>query len=326
MVPLDDPTLLFTNAGMNQFKPIFLGLEKRPYTRAANTQKCIRAGGKHNDLDDVGRSRRHHTFFEMLGNWSFGDYFKRGAIEMAWELLTKVWKLDPSRLHASCYEGDEKNGIPRDTEAAELWKEIAGLSDDQIHYFGADNFWMMGDTGPCGPCTEIYIDRTPDKTGGKSVNGDDPRVMEIWNLVFIQYNREASGKLSPLPQKHVDTGMGFERICQVLQNKQDNYAIDLWTPLFAAIEQLSGLMYTGKFPKTNAVDPTSEAEDPQLRYDIAFRVIADHVRCLTFAINDGAIPSNEGRGYVLRRILRRAVRFGANSWALKPRSCISSFL
>lgn len=222
--------------------------------------------------------------------------------------------------------GMRKTGFLRDTEAAELWKEIAGLSDDQIHYFGADNFWMMGDTGPCGPCTEIYIDRTPDKTGGKSVNGDDPRVMEIWNLVFIQYNREASGKLSPLPQKHVDTGMGFERICQVLQNKQDNYAIDLWTPLFAAIEQLSGLMYTGKFPKTNAVDPTSEAEDPQLRYDIAFRVIADHVRCLTFAINDGAIPSNEGRGYVLRRILRRAVRFGANSWALKPRSCISSFL
>jgi alanyl-tRNA synthetase len=316
VVPLDDPTLLFTNAGMNQFKPIFLGLEKRPYTRAANTQKCIRAGGKHNDLDDVGRSRRHHTFFEMLGNWSFGDYFKRGAIEMAWELLTKVWKLDPSRLHASCYEGDEKNGIPRDTEAAELWKEIAGLSDDQIHYFGADNFWMMGDTGPCGPCTEIYIDRTPDKTGGKSVNGDDPRVMEIWNLVFIQYNREGSGKLSPLPQKHVDTGMGFERICQVLQNKQDNYAIDLWTPLFDRIRELSGHKYAGKFPPTNAPDPKLEAADEQLRHDIAFRVVADHARCLTFALTDGAVPSNEGRGYVLRRILRRAVRFGRQQLGL----------
>src|SRR5579859_5020809 len=188
VVPLDDPTLLFTNAGMNQFKPIFLGQEKRSYSRAVNTQKCIRAGGKHNDLDDVGRSRRHHTFFEMLGNWSFGDYFKQGAIEMAWELLTKVWKLDPTRLHVSCYEGNEPAGIPRDTEAAEIWKKVANLPDDHIHYFGKDNFWEMGDTGPCGPCTEIYIDRTPDKTGGPEVNGNDPRVMEIWNLVFIQYD------------------------------------------------------------------------------------------------------------------------------------------
>ncbi|HSI34864.1 MAG TPA: alanine--tRNA ligase-related protein, partial [Tepidisphaeraceae bacterium] len=201
VVPLDDPTLLFTNAGMNQFKPIFLGQEKRAYTRAANTQKCIRAGGKHNDLDDVGRSRRHHTFFEMLGNWSFGDYFKRGAIEMSWELLTKVWGLDPRRLHVSCFEGDEKNGVPRDTEAADIWRKVAnweqyGLkSDDHIHYFGKDNFWEMGDTGPCGPCTEIYIDRRPNdeidaerKAGGRSpVNAEDPRVMEIWNNVFIQY-------------------------------------------------------------------------------------------------------------------------------------------
>jgi alanyl-tRNA synthetase len=317
VVPLDDPTLLFTNAGMNQFKPIFLGQEKRAYTRAANTQKCIRAGGKHNDLDDVGRSRRHHTFFEMLGNWSFGDYFKRGAIEMAWELLTQVWKLDPTRLHVSCYEGNEAAGIPRDTEAADLWKQIAKLPDDHIHYFGKDNFWEMGDTGPCGPCTEIYIDRTPNGDGGPQVNGEDPRVMEIWNLVFIQYNRDASGKLTTLPAQHVDTGMGLERICQVIQNKNDNYATDLWTPLFDAISQISNLKYTGLFPKTNAADPVAEAANPQLRHDIAFRVIADHVRCLTFAISDGAVPSNEGRGYVLRRILRRAVRFGRQQLNLK---------
>jgi alanyl-tRNA synthetase len=316
VVPIDDPTLLFTNAGMNQFKPIFLGQEKRPYTRATNTQKCIRAGGKHNDLDDVGRSRRHHTFFEMLGNWSFGDYFKRGAIEMAWELLTKVWQLDPSRLHVSCYEGNDAADIPRDTEAAKLWKEIAGLDDSHIHYFGKDNFWEMGDTGPCGPCTEIYIDRTPDKTGGKSVNGEDPRVMEIWNLVFIQYNRDASGKLTPLPAQHVDTGMGFERICQILQGKEDVYGTDLWSPLFGAITEISGKKYTGRFPKTNFADPVAEAADPQLRLDIAFRVVADHVRCLTFALTDGATPSNEGRGYVLRRILRRAVRFGRQQLGL----------
>jgi alanyl-tRNA synthetase len=316
VVPHDDPTLLFTNAGMNQFKPIFLGQEKRAYTRAANTQKCIRAGGKHNDLDDVGRSRRHHTFFEMLGNWSFGDYFKRGAIEMAWELLTQVWKLDPTRLHVSCYEGNEAAGIPRDIEAADLWKQIAKLPDDHIHYFGKDNFWEMGETGPCGPCTEIYIDRTPDKTGGKDVNGEDPRVMEIWNLVFIQFNRDAAGKLTPLPSQHVDTGMGFERICQVLQDKQDNYAIDLWQPLFAEISRISNLRYTGQFPPSNSVDPQAEAANAQLRYDIAFRVVADHVRCLTFALTDGAVPSNEGRGYVLRRILRRAVRFGRQQLGL----------
>ncbi len=301
VVPHDDPSLLFTNAGMNQFKPIFLGQEKRNYSRAVNTQKCIRAGGKHNDLDDVGRSRRHHTFFEMLGNWSFGDYFKQGAIEMAWELLTDVWKLDPSRLHVSCYEGNAALGIPRDTEAADIWKKVAGLPDDHIHYFGKDNFWEMGDTGPCGPCTEIYIDRTPDKTGGPQVNGEDPRVMEIWNLVFIQYNRDASGKLSVLPSQHVDTGMGLERICQVIQGVNDNYATDLWTPLFDAISKISNLKYTGLFPPTNAADPVAEAANPQLRYDIAFRVIADHVRCLTFALTDGAVPSNEGRGYVLRQ-------------------------
>ena len=310
VVPHEDPTLLFTNAGMNQFKPIFLGQEKRAYSRAVNTQKCIRAGGKHNDLDDVGRSRRHHTLFEMLGNWSFGGYFKHGAIEMAWELLTKVWKLDPTRLHVSCYEGNPAAGIPRDTEAADIWKLVAGMPDDHIHYFGKDNFWEMGDTGPCGPCTEIYYDRTIDKTGGKDVNGENPEVMEIWNNVFIQYNRDASGKLTTLPSQHVDTGMGLERICQVLQNKQDNFGTDLWTPLFEKISQISNLKYTGLFPPTNAADPVAEAANEQLRHDIAFRVVADHARCLTFALTDGAVPSNEGRGYVLRRILRRAVFWG----------------
>ena len=247
VVPHDDPTLLFTNAGMNQFKPFFLGTAKAPWKRVANTQKCIRAGGKHNDLDDVGRSRRHHTFFEMLGNWSFGDYFKQGAIEMSWELLVKVYGLDPTRLHVSCYEGSAS--VPRDTDAAAIWKKVAnweqyGLkSEDHIHYFGKDNFWEMGDTGPCGPCTEIYVDRRPqeevdaDRKAGRRapVNGDDPRVMEIWNNVFIQYNRDGAGHLTELPAQHVDTGMGLERLCQVLQNKDDNYGTDLWTPLFEAL-------------------------------------------------------------------------------------------
>jgi alanyl-tRNA synthetase len=309
---------------MNQFKPIFLGLEKRSYTRAVNTQKCIRAGGKHNDLDSVGYTARHHTFFEMLGNWSFGNYFKQGAIEMSWELITQVFKLDPTRIHVTCYQGDEKAGIPRDTEAADIWKKVANWeqygekSQDHIHFLGADNFWEMGDTGPCGPCTEIFIDRTPDKTGGPSViTDDDPRVMEFWNNVFIQYNRDASGKLTPLPAQHVDTGMGFERLSQILQDKSDNYATDLFTPLFDKISQISNLKYTGLFPPTNSPDPVMEAANPQLRIDIAFRVIADHIRCLTFALTDGATPSNEGRGYVLRRILRRAVRFGRQNLNLE---------
>ncbi len=262
VVPLDDPTLLFTNAGMNQFKPIFLGVEKRAYTRAANTQKCIRAGGKHNDLDDVGRSRRHHTFFEMLGNWSFGDYFKRSAIEMAWELLTGVWKIDPSRLHVTCFQGDEKTGVPRDTEAADLWKEVAGLPDGHIHYFGADNFWEMGETGPCGPCTEIYVDRTPEKSGGPQVNGTDPRVMEIWNLVFIQYNRDASGKLTTLPAQHVDTGMGLERICQVLQDKEDNYATDLFSPLFRATHEAHRDRVPRQIPQDQCRRPRGRGRRP----------------------------------------------------------------
>ena len=371
VVPHDDPTLLFTNAGMNQFKPIFLGQEKRAYTRAVDTQKCIRAGGKHNDLDDVGRSRRHHTFFEMLGNWSFGDYFKQGAIEMSWELATQVFKLDPTRIHVTCYEGDPQNGVPRDSEAAGIWKQVANWeqygekSEDHIHFLGKDNFWEMGDTGPCGPSTEIFYDRTPDKTGGPSVTkDDDPRVMEFWNNVFIQYNRswktggeaavrafdivraeplhnespeaardrvrqhtfgtakrnEWVGKnstLDVLPAQHVDTGMGFERMVSILQNVGSNYEIDLWHPFWAKLKELSGHEYGGKFPPNNTIDAAAEAADESLRKDIAFRVIGDHVRCLTFALTDGAVPSNEGRGYVLRRILRRAVRFGRQSLGLK---------
>jgi alanyl-tRNA synthetase len=319
VVPHDDPTLLFTNAGMNQFKPIFLGTERRSYTRAVNTQKCIRAGGKHNDLDDVGRSRRHHTFFEMLGNWSFGDYFKQGAIEMAWELLTKVWKLDPTRLHVTVHAGDEEAGVPRDEEAAQIWKRVANLPDDRIHYGPTkDNFWEMGPTGPCGPCTEIFIDRTPDKSGGPTVlSGEDPRVMEIWNNVFIQYNRNPDKSLSKLPAQHVDTGMGFERITQVLQGKDDNFAIDLWEPIFAALTDRTGIRYAGKFTGNNTTDPAAEAADAQLRHDIAFRVIADHLRAVTFAIIDGAVPDNKGRGSTLRGIIRRAARFGWQQLGLR---------
>ena len=319
VVPHDDPTLLFTNAGMNQFKPYFLGTQQAPWKGVANTQKCIRAGGKHNDLDDVGRSRRHHTFFEMLGNWSFGDYFKQGAIEMAWELLTNVWKLDPSRLHVTVHAGEEAIGVPRDEEAADIWRKVAGLPNERIHYGPTkDNFWEMGETGPCGPCTEIFIDRTPDGTGGPSVlSGEDPRVMEIWNNVFIQYNRNPDKSLTKLPAQHVDTGMGFERICQVLQNVNSNYEIDLFNPFWQVLGDLSGRKYAGKYPKSNEADPVAEAADAQLRSDIAFRVIADHIRCLTFALTDGAVPSNEGRGYVLRRILRRAVRFGRQQLELR---------
>ncbi len=297
VVPYDDPTLLFTNAGMNQFKDVFLGTGTRPYRRAVDTQKCIRAGGKHNDLDDVGRDTYHHTFFEMLGNWSFGDYFKKEAIAWAWELLTQVWKLDKSRLHATVFEGDSAEGLARDDEAAEYWRTQTDIDPSHIHWGNKkDNFWEMGETGPCGPCTEIHIDRTPDKSGGRLVNAGRPEVIEIWNLVFIQFNRGADRQLTPLPARHVDTGMGFERITAVIQGNGSNYDTDVFTPIFEAIRRLTGAApYTGKLDDLK---------------DTAYRVIADHLRALTFALTDGAVPSNEGRGYVLRRILRRAERYG----------------
>lgn len=297
VVPHDDPTLLFANAGMNQFKDVFLGTGSRPYKRAVNSQKCIRAGGKHNDLDDVGKDTYHHTFFEMLGNWSFGDYFKKEAISWAWELLTKVWGLDKTRLHATVFEGDSQNNIAPDDEASSYWKTCTDIPHGNIHYGNKkDNFWEMGDTGPCGPCTEIHIDLTPDKSGGKLVNKGTPLCIEIWNLVFIQFNRNPDASLTPLPAKHVDTGMGFERVTAVLQGKTSNYDTDVFVPLFDAIRNLSGApAYTGKLDDMK---------------DTAYRVIGDHIRTLTFAITDGAVPSNEKRGYVIRSVLRRAERFG----------------
>lgn len=297
VVPLNDPTLLFANAGMNQFKPYFLGTEKPPVVRVANTQKCIRAGGKHNDLDDVGKDTYHHTFFEMLGNWSFGDYFKKDAIAWAWELLTEVWKLDPTRLHVTVFEGDPANGIPRDDEAAGFWKAV-GVPEERIHLGNKkDNFWEMGNTGPCGPCTEVHIDRTPDKSGGPLVNGGTDKVIEIWNLVFIQFNRNENQSLTSLPAQHVDTGMGFERICSVVQGKNSNYDTDVFTPLFEAIQ------------KVTLCDKPYGGVLEDLK-DTAYRVIADHIRTLTFALTDGATIGNVGRDYVLKRILRRAERYG----------------
>jgi alanyl-tRNA synthetase len=338
----DSPNLLFTNAGMNQFVPIFLGERKADVskwagsipsldTRAADTQKCIRAGGKHNDLDDVGLDTYHHTFFEMLGNWSFGDYFKKDAIDWAWELVIEVWKFPPQRVYATIYQPNAAKNDPaeRDQEAWEFWAakfRSVGL-DPAIHIVNGgkkDNFWMMGETGPCGPCTEIHVDLRPgpretspeeQAEGALLVNGSDARCIEIWNNVFIQYNANPDGTFTPLPAQHVDTGMGFERVTSIIQGtrgltdfrnaKISNYETDIFRPIFDEIEQLSGRKYGSTLPK-----PGSTGDNEQEKVDVAFRVIADHIRTLSFAIADGIQPGNSDRNYVLRRILRRAVRYG----------------
>lgn len=298
MVIKDDPTLMFTNAGMNQFKEFFLGNSISKSPRIADTQKCLRVSGKHNDLEEVGKDTYHHTMFEMLGNWSFGDYFKEEAIQWAWELLTKVYKIDKESLYVSVFEGSkDADALEMDTEALELWKAI--VPEERIIFGNKnDNFWEMGDQGPCGPCSEIHVDiRSKEEKakvpGASLVNKDHPLVIEIWNLVFMQYNRKANGSLEPLPEKHVDTGMGFERLCMVLQGVQSNYDTDIFTPLIKEIEII-----------------TKHAYGKDRAKDIAMRVVADHIRAVAFSIADGQLPSNNGAGYVIRRILRRAVRYG----------------
>jgi alanyl-tRNA synthetase len=312
VVPQNDPTLLFTNAGMNQFKPIFLGeqsgyeKEGETWQRVVDSQRCIRVSGKHNDLEEVGHDTYHHTLFEMLGNWSFGDYFKREAIRWAWELLVDEWGLEPDRLYATVFEGDEEDGLPVDEESIELWKSETSINPDHILKFDKkDNFWEMGNTGPCGPCSEVHVDVRPDeerkeKDGAELVNMDDPRVMEIWNLVFIQFNRQPDGSLEKLPAQHVDTGMGFERICAVLQDKRSNYDTDLFKLLLDKIGELADVTY---------------GQNEEI--DIAMRVIADHIRAVSFSIADGVSPGNEGRDFVVRRILRRAIRYGWDKLNLK---------
>jgi len=303
VVPIGDDTLLFTNAGMNQFKDVFLGHATRGYKRAANSQKCIRVSGKHNDLEEVGRDTYHHTFFEMLGNWSFADYFKAESISWAWELLTKVYGIDPNKLWATTFAGDKADGLEPDTEAAELWTKLTPLPRERVLPFAKkDNFWEMGETGPCGPCSEIHIDLGEGRCDKQHVPGHKcgvnqgcSRFMELWNLVFIQYNRMEGGRLVPLTSKFVDTGAGLERVTSVLQGKTSNYDTDIFMPIISAIGELASRKYTAVLENQS---------------DIAFRVIADHIRMLTFSITDGATPSNEGRGYVIRRVLRRAARFG----------------
>ena len=301
LLPQDDPTLLFTNAGMNQFKDVFLGTGRRPYSRAVDTQKCLRVSGKHNDLEEVGFSPNHHTFFEMLGNWSFGDYFKEEAIAWAWELLTDVWQLPKDRMWATVFGGDEKDGLEADVEAEKLWTRVTDLPANRVLRLGKeDNFWEMGSTGPCGSCSEIHFYLGDDPTKQDAVPDlDSADYVEIWNLVFIQYNRDADGVLHPLPDQHVDTGMGFERICSILQGVQTTYDTDVFLPIIGAISEITRKPYN---------------KDHQ----VPIRVIADHVRTLAFAIADGVLPSNEGRGYVLRRILRRAARFGRSLGMHEP--------
>jgi alanyl-tRNA synthetase len=305
MVVKGDPTLMFTNAGMNQFKDLFLGNSEIKYPRIANTQKCLRVSGKHNDLEEVGVDTYHHTMFEMLGNWSFGDYFKVEAIQWAWELLTEIYKIPKDRLYVTVFEGDPKENLEFDQEAFDLWKGL--IAEDRILKGNKkDNFWEMGDTGPCGPCTEIHVDVRPDserqKIDGKTlVNESHPQVIEIWNNVFMQFNRKADGSLEPLPACHVDTGMGFERLCMVLQGKLSNYDTDVFEPYIRVLEKLSQLSYQRSDGKQ----------------DIAMRVISDHVRAVSFAIADGQLPSSGGAGYVIRRILRRAIRYGYSFLNLK---------
>jgi alanyl-tRNA synthetase len=307
IVVKDDPTLMFTNAGMNQFKDYFLGNKPAPYKRAADTQKCLRVSGKHNDLEEVGVDTYHHTMFEMLGNWSFGDYFKKEAIEWSWELLIEIYKIPKDRLYLSIFEGDEKEGLPRDDEAFNEWKKW--IAEDRILLGNKkDNFWEMGDTGPCGPCTEIHVDTRPDaerkEVDGKTlVNNDHPQVIEIWNNVFIQFNRKKDGGLEPLPDKHVDTGMGLERLVRVLQGKTSNYDTDIFSGTIAATEKIIS-------PPTPQKGDLEYANlQPNAKPAIAYRVIADHIRAIAFTIADGQLPSNTGAGYVIRRILRRAVRY-----------------
>ncbi|MGB0424226.1 MAG: alanine--tRNA ligase, partial [Flavobacteriales bacterium] len=305
MVIKDDPTLMFTNAGMNQFKDLFLGHGEIKNTRIADTQKCLRVSGKHNDLEEVGVDTYHHTMFEMLGNWSFGDYFKKEAIEWAWELLTDVYKINPEDLYITYFEGDEEDGLSPDVEAKELWEELL-TSDRILACDKKDNFWEMGETGPCGPCSEIHIDLRSAEEKAKTpgidlVNADHPQVIEIWNLVFMQYTRMSDRSLQALPSQHIDTGMGFERLAVVLQGKQSNYDTDVFTPLISYVERTSNCTY--KFSDS--------------KQDIAIRVISDHVRAVAFSIADGQLPSNTGAGYVIRRILRRAIRYAFSFLDLK---------
>ncbi|MCF8337705.1 MAG: alanine--tRNA ligase, partial [Bacteroidales bacterium] len=304
MVVKDDPTLMFTNAGMNQFKDVFLENSEAPAPRVADTQKCLRVSGKHNDLEEVGHDTYHHTMFEMLGNWSFGDYFKKEAIEWAWELLTEVYGIPGANLYVTVFGGDEKDGLEVDNEAYRYWNNI--VSEDKILYgTKKDNFWEMGDTGPCGPCSEIHIDIRSEeekkKTPGTDlVNQDHPEVIEVWNLVFIEFNRLANGSLQLLPKKHVDTGMGFERLAMILQDKRSNYDTDIFQPLIEKVAEISGKSY-------------NDSED----IATAMRVVSDHSRAITFAVGDGQLPSNVKAGYVIRRILRRAIRYGYTFLELK---------
>ncbi|MFY7668131.1 MAG: alanine--tRNA ligase, partial [Crocinitomicaceae bacterium] len=304
MVVKNDPTLMFTNAGMNQFKDFFLGYQTPMERRVANSQKCLRVSGKHNDLEEVGVDTYHHTMFEMLGNWSFGDYFKEEAIGWAWELLTEIYKIPKDKLYVTVFEGDAKDNVPRDEESFNIWKKY--IAEDRIILASKkDNFWEMGDTGPCGPCTEIHVDLRDESERNKIdgltlVNNDHPQVIEIWNNVFMQFNRKANGSLEPLPATHVDTGMGLERLSMALQGKQSNYDTDLFQTLIQYMVKVSGISY-GKSEET----------------DIALRVIADHIRAIAFSIADGQLPSNNGAGYVIRRILRRAVRYGYQTLGLK---------